>query len=56
MSLVVEDYIYYFQYLLYLIGRTINIEDQYGLRDGSSVNSLGVDKVTIYKVAGSSTV
>ena len=56
MSLVVEDYIYYFQYLLCLIGRTINIEDQYGLRDGSSVNSLGVDKVTIYKVAGSSTV
>jgi len=42
--------------LVYLIGRAINIEDQYKLKDGLGINLLEADKVTIYEVTSSSTV
>jgi len=53
MSLVVENYIYYLQYLPHLVGKIINIKDWYGLRDGSSINLFGANKVVIYEVASS---
>ena len=56
MSLVVEDYVYHLQYLPCLVGRAVNIKNQYGPRDSLSINLLEVDKVTIYEVAGGPTV
>jgi len=54
VSFVTKDYIHYFRDLTCLIGRTIHIVYQYGVRDALGANTFHMDKVFIYEVAHSS--
>jgi len=56
VSFVMKDYIHYFRDLTCLIGRTIHIVYQYGVRDALGANTFHMDKVFIYEVAHSSRV
>jgi len=49
-----EDYVYNFGDLACLVGGTVHVIHQYGVRDAPSVNTFRSDKVSIYEVARSS--
>jgi len=54
VGFVIENHVYYFRDLTYLVGGTVHIIHQYGARDAPGVNTFCSDKVSIYKVACSS--
>jgi len=56
VGFVMEDYIYNFGDLAYLIRGAVHVVHWYGVRDAPGINTLCMDKVLIYEVACSSRV
>jgi len=56
VGFVAENYVYNFRDLACLIGRSVHVVHQYGVRDAPSVNTFRTDEVSIYEVARSSRV
>jgi len=54
VGFVVEDYVYDFGDLAYLVGGTVHVVHRYGARDAPSVNTFHSDEVSIYEVVRSS--
>jgi len=53
VGFVMENYVYHFGDLTYLIGGAVHVVHWYGARDALGVNTLRMDKISIYKVAHS---
>jgi len=56
VGFVMEDYVHHFGDLTCLIGGAVHIVHQYGVRDAPGVNTLCIDKVSIYEVVRSTRV
>jgi len=56
VGFVMENHVYHFRDLTYLVGGAIHIVHRYGARDALGVNTFRSDKVLIYEVAHSSRV
>jgi len=56
VGFVMENYVYYFGDLTYLVRGAVYIVHRYGVRDAPGVNTFCSDEVSIYEVACSSRV
>ena len=54
VGFVIENHVYHFRDLTYLVGGTVYIVHRYGVRDAPGVNIFRLDEVSIYEVACSS--
>jgi len=54
VGFVMENHVYHFRDLTYLVGGAIHVVHWYGARDTPGVNAFRSDEVSIYEVAHSS--